>query len=206
MTPLESPEVCLDKKTKILQAAKARFLHYGVCKTTTRDIAEDLGISVSNLYLYFENKREIVLAIAQSCQAEQEIMDLQILEDKLLTPQQKLETLLVEKFRQKRSFRNDSPKGAELTAYLLQEYPERVKEWQDSMESRIYAALDEGRRLGSFQIEDVQEAAHMLRISLGLFFLPAHIQLPIEPTEMELLALIRWHLSLLSKTPESEPV
>lgn len=200
----ESPALSLDKKTKILQAAKARFLHYGVCKTTTRDIADDVGISVSNLYLYFENKREIVLAIAQSCRAEQDRMDQQILADTALTPAQRLERLLLEKFRQARAFRTESPKGAELMAYLVQEYPERVADWQNNLENLIFTVLQEGVESGVFRMEDARQTAGLFRLSLAQFFLPPHIQLPLDPTEEELVALIRWHLSLLSYPSESE--
>src|SRR6478609_7322290 len=62
-----------DKKGQILLAAEARFLQYGIRKTTMRDIADDLGIAVSNLYLYFANKREIALAIAETCSQEMEM-------------------------------------------------------------------------------------------------------------------------------------
>lgn len=200
----ESPDLSQDKKTKILRAAKARFLHYGVGKSTTRDIAEDVGISVSNLYLYFENKREIVLAIAQSCRAEQDRMDQQILADDSLPPAETLERLLLEKFRQARSFRTESPKGAELMAYLVQEYPERVAAWQNNLENLILTVLEKGRQAGAFKMDDPGETAYLFRLSLAQFFLPPHIQLPLDPTEEELIALIRWHLSLLSHPQERE--
>jgi TetR/AcrR family transcriptional repressor of mexJK operon len=197
--PVQEPlDIAPDKKSRILQVAKARFLHYGVSKTTTRDIAEDLGISVSNLYLYFENKREIILAIAEECRSEQDKTDQEVLSDATLTPPQKLERLLVKKFRQLKAFRTESPKGAELIAYLVQEYPERLTNWQNNLENLIFTVLDEGVRQGDFRIGDVRHGAHMLRIALTQFFLPAHIQLPIEATEEELVAFVHWHLSLIS--------
>jgi AcrR family transcriptional regulator len=195
-------DISLDKKHKILQAAKARFLHYGVSKTTTRDIAEDLGISVSNLYLYFENKREIILAIAEECRAEQDKTDQEILNDTSLVPSRKLERLLVKKFRQVQDFRTESPKGTELMAYLVQEYPERLVSWQNNLEKLIFSVLEEGVAAGNFLISDVPHNAHMLRIALSQFFLPAHIQLPIEPSEEELVAFVHWHLSLISPSSQ----
>src|SRR5690606_4816996 len=96
-----------------------------------------------------------------------------------------------------RAFRTESPKGTELMAYLLQEYPERVSSWREKLEDLIWTVLDEGCHDGSFQLEDAREGARMLRMALTQFFLPPHIQLPIDPTEEELVALIRWHLSLI---------
>ncbi len=188
----------LDKKGKILQAAKARFLHYGVNKTTTRDIAEDVGISVSNLYLYFENKREIVLAIAEECRAEQEIINQQILTDQSISSAEKVEQVLLAKFRASRAFKTDSPKGAELLEYLLREYPDRALSWQQHLEDKIATVLEEGRQNGVFQVDDAAYAGRMLRLSLAQYFLPPYIELPLEPTEAELVALIRWHVSLIS--------
>jgi AcrR family transcriptional regulator len=204
MNVKETLEVTQDKKAKILEAAKARFMYYGVSKTTTRDIAEDLGISVSNLYLYFENKREIVLAIAQECRADQIRSDQEVLSDDSLTPPQKLECALVEKFRRLNRFKADNPKSPELIAYLLQEYPERILSWQEHLESLIAAVLDEGVRTGDFRIDDVSHHTRMLRVGLTQFFQPVHVKLPIEPTEEELVAYVRWYLSFVAQPAESE--
>lgn len=197
METMETQLCSLDKKSKILQAAKARFLHYGVSKTTTRDIAEDVGISVSNLYLYFENKREIVLAIAEQCRAEQEVIHQQILTDQSISSAEKLEQVLLVKFRCSRSFKTDSPKGTELLAYLLQEYPERAISWQQHLEDMIAAVLLEGTQNGSFHLENVPDAARMMRLSLAQYFLPPYIELPQEPLEDEMVALIRWQVMLI---------
>jgi AcrR family transcriptional regulator len=194
-----------DKQSKILNAANERFLHYGVSKTTMRDIAQDLGISVSNLYLYFENKREIVLAIAQSCREKQDLVVAQVLTDKRLKPAQKLERLLIEKFRAARNFRSAAPKSHELFAYLVQEFPERLTAWQDNLEDAIFAVLEEGTRSGRFAIKDVRHHAHMLRIATAQFYLPSYVELPAEPLEEELIALVRWFLSLI-EIPGKSPL
>lgn len=152
-------------------------------------------MAVSNLYLYFENKREIVLAIAEACRAEQEQAVQQVMADRALTPGQKLEHLLLNKFRVVQEFRTGSPKGAELIAYLIQEFPERSVMWRKSLRDAIKAVLQEGVRLGMFAV-DPEKSADMLAIATAQFFLPPHIELPLPPTEEELIALIRWHLAM----------
>lgn len=201
---MDSQSLSLDKKSKILQAAKVRFLHYGVSKTTTRDIAEDVGISVSNLYLYFEHKREIVLAIADQCREEQEVIHQQILTDSTISSAEKLEQVLLVKFRCSQSFKTDSPKGTELLAYLLQEYPERCASWQQHLQDMIATVLAEGVQNGSFQPMAVEHVARMIRLSLAVYFLPAYIDLPQEPVEAELVDLIRWHVSLIAANCEMD--
>jgi TetR/AcrR family transcriptional regulator len=181
-----------DKRSKILEAAQNRFLYYGVAKTTMRDIATDLGIAVSNLYLYFENKRELVLAIAQDCRNEQDRVLVSVLADASLTPPKKLEALLLARFECVNLFRNVYPQGKELIAYLLQEFPERHSTWLEHLERAILTVLEEGIRLGCFHIDEPWHSAHMVRVATAHFFLPAHVVLPTQPTKAELVALIRW--------------
>ncbi len=54
------------KREAILNAAKRRLNQYGVKKTTMQEIAEDVGIAVGTLYLYFKNKNEILIATAEA--------------------------------------------------------------------------------------------------------------------------------------------
>ncbi|GAU75992.1 TetR/AcrR family transcriptional regulator [Fusibacter sp. 3D3] len=49
----------------ILQAAEKLFCENGFLKTTTRGIAKEAGISVSNLYLYYENKEMLFNAVSE---------------------------------------------------------------------------------------------------------------------------------------------
>lgn len=196
--PLSQP-----KCAKILEAAQARFLYYGVAKTTMRDIANDLGISVSNLYLYFENKQALVLAIANECRAAQDQVVASVLNNQALTPSQKLEAMLVKKHQHVTAFRTVYPQGRELIAYLLQEFPERIASWQSEMEKVILTILEEGVTRGCFHLENPAQSAAMLRIATAQFFLPAHVVLPLYPTEAELVELVRWFIAMFERPPVS---
>jgi AcrR family transcriptional regulator len=50
-------------REKILTVAERLFYEAGFSRTSTRSIAEEVGISVSNLYKYFANKQAIFAAI-----------------------------------------------------------------------------------------------------------------------------------------------
>jgi AcrR family transcriptional regulator len=52
-------------KAAILSSAEAIFYKNGYKLTTTRQIADSAGISVSNLYLYFKNKEHIFTEIVK---------------------------------------------------------------------------------------------------------------------------------------------
>lgn len=48
-----------DKREQILIAAKQIFARYGFKKTTVNDIGEAVGMTKSNLYFYFTNKKDL---------------------------------------------------------------------------------------------------------------------------------------------------
>ncbi len=50
-------------RKQILETAEQLFFEYGFIGTTTRMIAKQVGISVSHLYLYYENKEALYSAI-----------------------------------------------------------------------------------------------------------------------------------------------
>jgi len=52
-----------NRKEMILQTAVELFNNKGCENTSTRHIADTLGISVGNLYYYFKNKEDIIVAI-----------------------------------------------------------------------------------------------------------------------------------------------
>jgi len=51
------------KGVKILEAAKRRFAHYGLAKTTMAEIAQDLSFSKALLYYYFPDKNRLYAAV-----------------------------------------------------------------------------------------------------------------------------------------------
>ncbi|GAB6180089.1 TetR/AcrR family transcriptional regulator [Desulfotomaculum defluvii] len=50
-------------RNKILITAESMFYQKGFKETTTRNIADEVGIRVSNLYLYYENKEAIFCGV-----------------------------------------------------------------------------------------------------------------------------------------------
>lgn len=53
------------KRIKILEAAKKRFAHYGLAKTTIAEIAQDLSFSKALLYYYFPDKNRLFAAVME---------------------------------------------------------------------------------------------------------------------------------------------
>ncbi len=60
----------LSKVDTILMAAQQRFGHYGLCKTTMNEIAEDIGMSKASLYYYYPDKEKLFEAVIEKEQGE----------------------------------------------------------------------------------------------------------------------------------------
>jgi AcrR family transcriptional regulator len=52
-----------DKLQQILEAARKRFAHFGLAKTTMTEIASDIGMSKASLYYYFPDKEHLFTAV-----------------------------------------------------------------------------------------------------------------------------------------------
>jgi TetR/AcrR family transcriptional regulator len=55
-----------DKVQTILDAARKRFAHYGVAKTTMHEIASDAGMSKASLYYYFPDKEHLFMEVLRN--------------------------------------------------------------------------------------------------------------------------------------------
>ncbi len=58
------------KRLRILEAAKKRFAHYGLAKTTMAEIAQDLTFSKALLYYYFPDKNSLYAAVLEMANEE----------------------------------------------------------------------------------------------------------------------------------------
>jgi TetR/AcrR family transcriptional regulator len=54
-----------DKLEQILEAARKRFAHFGLAKTTMTEIASDIGMSKASLYYYFPDKEHLFSAVIE---------------------------------------------------------------------------------------------------------------------------------------------
>lgn len=69
------------KRESIIKAARKRFIHFGVDKTTMNEIADDLSISKASLYYYFPDKLNLYAAVLQTIILEAEERGMPYLED-----------------------------------------------------------------------------------------------------------------------------
>ena len=53
-----------EKEQALIQAAIELFLQQGVCKTTIKDIAEKAEVAVGTVYVYYEDKIQVIRKVA----------------------------------------------------------------------------------------------------------------------------------------------
>lgn len=183
------------KHEKIVAAAAARFRYYGIRKTTMQEIAEDAGVAVGTLYLYFSNKDALVAACAEEYAARHRQQASEILSSGC-GPAEKLRAYVLARFRQAEETRTASPHAAEITQAVLRVKPDRIREEGAMMMEVIAQILAEGVEQGAFEVAEPERDAKVLLFSLVAFFPSALIKPTVEPVESDLVEIIDWFLGV----------
>ncbi|MDH5541835.1 MAG: TetR/AcrR family transcriptional regulator [Nitrospinota bacterium] len=158
-----------DIKGKILEAAMARFIHYGFHKTTMAEIAKDCGMSAANLYRFFQNKAEIIVTLALNhFEVTWEKMEA-IVGNRTLASAEKLESFFVHLFRCNRDLLREKPNISEVVEFFLNERPDIVKEMVSREIVTLEKILVDGNDSGEFAIEDTAETARNFRMAFTPF-------------------------------------
>ncbi len=181
------------KKEAILQAARQRLSQYGVRKTTMSEIAQDVGIAVGTLYLYFKNKNEILIAVTKAYSHQHLIDTEKILHSSMSAPQ-KLKSYLVNRFRAVREYRLGGSHSAELARSVIRLKPELPQEQGKVVKNNVLIILKEGIKTGSFQINNLEQDLEVFLFSIGYFFPMPTTERYYEPEEEKLCIVIDWFI------------
>ena len=171
-----------DVRQKILDAAEQRLWHYGFKKTTIDEIASDAGVGKGTVYLYFEGKEDIALAILAQFKETNLEKSKAVARDPHKTPVQKLTEMLQEPMLNAFRLCHESPATLELVVAVKPHWQGRVRPYLEQEWELLAGVLEEGNRLGVFDVPDTLRAARTLK-TMCLGFLPPH---PCVPTEGEI--------------------
>lgn len=153
------------KRLKILEAAKRRFAHYGLAKTTMAEIAQDLSFSKALLYYYFPDKNRLYAAVfemtvdqmlddsTQQIDAAGNVQEAMngFLETRLKTIKENYNI-----FEFTYSLRNDLP--IDLESVLSGMFDKEVRQ--------VRSVLATGVDKGELEVDDLEVTAKILLISL----------------------------------------
>ena len=164
-----------ETRQAILEAARSRFMHYSYKKTTIDDIAQTAGVGKGTVYLYFENKEDILLTLARS--VKQNITEqMRSISQSMAPPDEKIRRMVLAKVLAVHDACQTSLHGIELVDDMLQPRLMRCGAEEHQKQAALLAAtLDEGVRKGEFSLPFASDkTAEYFTLAL-MSFLPPYL-------------------------------
>jgi len=181
--------VDMEKRARIMDAAKALILHYGYKKTTMLDIAREADISVGSIYNFFENKEEIAVTCAKEFK-DQLIDRLREVKAGGLKPEEKLREMMLMAGLACHEHFKDTPHGMEIVM-ALEHRREELNERFDVQElSLIAGVIEEGVCNGGFSVKDPKDTARTFIAAFVSFRPPMCMALSKEKTKHEIIKMV----------------
>jgi len=185
-----------DKRQRILEAARKRFRHYGVKKTTMQEIARDAGLAVGTLYLYFKDKDDLLVACTDEYVSRHRRQAEAILACDA-SAADKLRRYVLDRFRASQATRAGGDRhAAELQREVLRVRPERRLEEGRMMAEYFVRILRLGKETGELNSDDPERDARVLLLSLAFLFPIAMDERAYTPTEEDALLVVDWFLQV----------
>ena len=152
-----------DVRQKILDAAEQRLWRYGFKKTTIDEIASDAGVGKGTVYLYFDGKEEIGLSIV-SAYKERGLLQIEaIAKDPQKSPVQKLTEMLQHPILDAYQTCRQSPAMQEMVVAIKPHIRKHIQPLTEREHKILAEVLEEGNRLGIFDVPDTRGAARTLK-------------------------------------------
>jgi AcrR family transcriptional regulator len=185
-----------DKRQRILEAARKRFRHYGVRKTTMQEIARDADVAVGTLYLYFKDKDDLLVACTEAYVTRHRQQAEAILASDA-SAADKLRRYVLDRFRASQATRTGGYRhAAELLREVLRVRPERRIEEGRMMAEYFVRILQLGMEAGDLHTDDPERDARVLLLSLAFLFPSALDERAYTPTEKDALLVVDWFLNV----------
>ncbi len=156
-----SAESRKQRKEQVLEAARRVLKEYGVRKLTLEDVAEQTGLAISSLYYYFDNKSDLIRAVAEIELAEitaaidANVAAAERFEDKIHAVGQTVLAQIRELSRIPGLSSDDRIK-------IDSEVPQLAAQFREHVRGTIQATIEQGVAAGVFEIDDPELAAVMI--------------------------------------------
>jgi AcrR family transcriptional regulator len=179
----------LEKRDRIMDAAKALILHYGYKKTTMQDIAKKADISVGSLYNFFQNKEDIAIECGKKFKAH--LLDsLREVRDSELLPEEKLREMMFRSGLGCHEHFQDTPHGMEIVM-ALEHRKEELNEKFDAAELSIVAeVIEEGVQKGEFSVKDAKDTAKTFIAAFASFRPPTCMRFSEDEIKQEIIKMV----------------
>ena len=152
-----------DIRQKILDAAEERLWRYGFKKTTIDEIAGDAGVGKGTVYLHFDSKEDIGLAIIAHYKQDSVATVQEIARQPGKDVIQKLKEMLASPILAAHRRCIASPAAQELVIAIRPHIQARMRPYIEHEIALIAEVLEEGNRRGVFDVADTMQAARTLK-------------------------------------------
>ena len=149
------------KREQIIDAALKRFAHFGLNKTTMNEIAGDLSFSKALLYYYFPDKLSLYSAVLEKVFSEITLTVNEALK-KAKTPEIGIKIYIDSRqdFLEKYFPLLDFNKFLNIDKY--QDLKKILDKSNESEIGHLKSILEIGVKIGTYEVEDVEETAKLL--------------------------------------------
>jgi len=176
-----------DPRTKIIEAARRRFKHYGYTKTTMAELAEDCAMSPGNIYRYFPGKLDIAEEICRNASIQNATALSNILTRPGRTAAQRLHDFLFQDLRETFHTLEQDPKLVEMAHIVATERPTFFNEGLSREREVLQRIIEFGNASGEFQVADPAFIAEVIQSATMKFMYPQLFSsLSLERLEREL--------------------
>jgi AcrR family transcriptional regulator len=188
-------------RERIIQAAEQRLWHYGFKKTTIDEIAQDAGVGKGTVYLHFDSKEDIGLAIIAKYKTSTLQDQEEVARDPHKTPREKLSEILKLPVLRGHERAADAPYAVDMVRNVYLQIPKRLRPYHEQEVALIATVLEEGNRSGQFDVADTLAVAHTLKFTT-FSFMPGSICIDlVQNIEEQLDAVINILYKGLRKSP-----
>ncbi len=179
-----------DVRARILEAAEARLWRYGFKKTTIDEIAADAGVGKGTVYLHFDSKEDIALAIIAHYK-QSTVEHLQTLaHDAGSNPVQRLKEMLTQPVLRAHALCAQSPAALEIVVAVRPRIQEIIRPYIEQEVALLAEVLEAGCRGGHFAVADTQQAARTLKYMTAGFWPPYPAVIGPENIEIEIARIV----------------
>lgn len=161
-------------RSKILEAAKNRFTHYGYAKTTMAEVAAECGMSPGNLYRFFPGKLDIAEAIAREVETTRQTDLERLVSAPARSARDRLRDFLFAGLRETYALIQSSPRVAEISQIIQRENPKFAEEILRNERNLLTRLLREGNATGEFSVNDPEATAEFVQSATMKFRFPQH--------------------------------
>ncbi|MBX2987223.1 MAG: TetR/AcrR family transcriptional regulator [Bdellovibrionaceae bacterium] len=177
---------------QILDAALEQFRRFGYAKSSMARIAQAAGVATGTLYLYYENKNDILKACARRFHDEHAEQSKDLLADEDMDAAEKLSRYVLQRHDKWLLEIGDEEGRPDFAAALVRAAPDINRRENELWAQTLQRILLQGQKTRRFHFDSpAAESRIFFQCLIGFFPLPG-VRHPFQPSRQDLKKMILW--------------